>query len=115
MNAQSTKSFSTIEKFQNAEQLWFWFLYSRQVRNGFSSRKSSSTKRVCELLDIETMITKLYLSGSLTDEHLNIMKEFGDKRRCPHQHVWAENQKASVWRTAMQIIETAAKKKDWIG
>ncbi|MBN1324902.1 MAG: hypothetical protein JW974_01665 [Alphaproteobacteria bacterium] len=114
MTVQNMKSFSTIEKFHNAEQLWFWFLYSRQVRNGFSQKNISSTKRVCELLDVETLITKLYLSGSLTREQLDIMKEFGDKHRCPHQHIWAENHKAAVWHSAMQILESAARNKEWI-
>ena len=58
------------EKFQNSEQLWFWFLYSKSVRNGFAYNGIRATRRVCELLDIETMITKLYLCGKLTDEQL---------------------------------------------
>jgi hypothetical protein len=114
MTVQTVKVFSTAEKFHNVEQLWFWFLYSRQVRNGFSQKNISSNKHVCELLDVETLITKLYLSGSLNDEQLNVMKEFGDKRRSPHQHIWSENQKAAIWRTAMQTLEIAAKNKGWV-
>lgn len=102
------------EKFQTAEQLWFWFLYSKQIKNVFSRNNFSSDKRVCEVLDIETLITKLYLSGQLTDEQLSVMKEFGDKRREPRQHIWAENKKAALWRSAMQTLELAALKKGWI-
>ena len=54
----------TAEKFQSAEQLWFWFLYSKSVRNDFMYRCGRQTRRPCELLDIETMITKLYLCGN---------------------------------------------------
>jgi len=114
MTLQTVKAISTTEKFHNAEQLWFWFLYSRQIRNGFSQKNTSSNKHICELLDVETLITKLYLSGSLTNEQLDTMKEFGDKRRSPHQHIWTENQKAAIWRDAMQILEIAAKRKGWI-
>ena len=74
----------TPEKFQNAEQLWFWFLYSKSVQNDFTHRRGNATRRVCELLDVETLITKLYLCGKLSDEQLNVMKKFGDKRRAPH-------------------------------
>jgi len=108
------KSLPTNEKFQNAEQLWFWFIYSKQINTNFVRRNTSTRPRVCELLDVEIMVTRLYLSGRLTDEQLSVMKEFGDKRRAPHQYKWSENNKAAMWRTAMRTLETAAKQKDWI-
>ncbi|MDR0726633.1 MAG: hypothetical protein LBF37_01055 [Rickettsiales bacterium] len=114
MTVQTVKSHSNAEKFQSAEQLWFWFLYSRSTRNGFRVGNFSSAKRACELLDVETLITKLYLCGKLNDEQLSVMKEFGDKRRAPHQHIWSENRKASVWRESMQTLESAATVKGWI-
>ena len=40
-----------IEKFQNAQQLWFWFLYSRSVQNNFL-RRNTGVRRPCELLDV---------------------------------------------------------------
>lgn len=109
-----TLNIATAEKFQNAEQLWFWFLYSKSVRNDFSRTRHTPTKRPCEILDVETMITKLYLSGKLTDEQLAVMKKFGDKRRAPHQHIWNENHAAAQWRAAMAVIDVAAKKSGWI-
>jgi hypothetical protein len=114
MVTKNIKSVATAEKFNNAEQLWFWFLYSRQLRNGYSNNNISSTRRICEILDIETLVTKLYLSGSLNDAQLDVMKEFGDKRRSPHQHIWAENHKAAIWHDAMQTLGNAAKSKGWI-
>ncbi len=102
------------EKFQNAEQLWFWFLYSKSVQNGFARNKIISTRKPCELLDVETLITKLYLSGQITEEQLNVMKRFGDKRRAPHQYIWAENKAADLWRRAMDVLGCAAKKRGWI-
>lgn len=114
MNTQTQQSTLTNDRFQNAEQMWFWFLYSRQVRNGFSVRDFSYSRRVCELLDVETLVTKLYLSGQLNDEQLSVIKEFGDKRRPPYQHIWSENRKAAIWRTAMSTLDSAARKKGWI-
>ena len=109
----ATMTMVSVEKFQSAEQLWFWFLYSKSVRNDFSRTRHTPT-RPCEILDVETMITKLYLSGKLTDEQLAVMKKFGDKRRAPHQHIWNENHAAAQWRTAMAVIDVAAKKSGWI-
>ena len=102
------------EKFQSSEQLWFWFLYSKSVRNNFSRIHTAQTRRPCEMLDVETLITRLYLCGKLTDEQLMIMKKFGDKKRAPHQHIWSENRAAEQWRIAMDVIYTAAHERGWI-
>ncbi len=104
----------SAEKFQSAEQIWFWFLYSKSVRNEFSRFHNNQTRRPCEVLDVETMITKLYLAGKLSDEQLNVMKKFGDRRRAPNQYIWAENRAADLWRRAMDTVYVAAKKSGWI-
>ena len=106
---------SSPEKFQSGEQMWFWFLYSRSVRGDIYQRnRYASSRRVCELVDVETMITKLYLCGKLTAEQLRIMKEYGDRRRAPHQYIWRENHDAAVWDSAMRVIDAAARDKGWI-
>ena len=114
MTSQKLHNVYSAEKFQNAEQLWFWFLYSKSVQSGFSRNPHVATRRVCELLDVETLITKLYLSGDLTNEQLSVMKKFGDRRRAPHQYIWAENRAAALWRSAMETVGDAAKKRAWI-
>ena len=102
------------EKFHNAEQLWFWFLYSRSVQNGYVRNHGTPTRRPCELLDVETLITKLYLCGKLSDEQLCVMKKYGDRRRAPHQYIWSENRDAALWRNAMETIECAASECGWL-
>lgn len=111
ITAENNLNFS--EKFQNSEQLWFWFLYSKSVQNGFI-HNHSSIKRPCELLDVETLITKLYLSGKLSDEQLDVMKKFGDKKRAPHQYIYSENRAAGLWNSAMKTLNDAARKNGWI-
>lgn len=105
---------SNMEKFQNAEQMWFWFMYSKSVQSGYIRNRPSGSKHICELLDVETLVTKLYLSGQLTEEQLSVMKKFGDKRRAPHQYIWSENHAAYLWCGAMEILENAARKRGWI-
>ena len=110
-----TQAKYTPEKFQNAEQIWFWFLYSKSVRNDIGQNNGrASTRRVCELVDVETLITKLYLAGKLNDAQLAVMKEFGDRRRAPHQYVWRENHAAAIWNSAMNTLDAAAREKGWI-
>ncbi len=113
MNNNSLQNFITSDKFQNVEQLWFWFLYSKSIQNGFS-RNHSSLRRPCELIDVETLITKLYLCGKLSDEQLNVMKKFGDKRRAPHQYIYSENKSAALWKSAMDTLEIYARDKGWL-
>ena len=112
-NNLKNQEISVIDKFQNAEQLWFWFLYSKSIQNGFN-RNRSSLHRPCELLDVETLITKLYLCGKLSEEQLNVMKKFGDKRRAPHQYIYSENKAAALWKSAMDTLTEYARKKDWL-
>ena len=41
LNTIKKDEVSTTEKFQNAEQLWFWFLYSKSIQNGtFDSERN---------------------------------------------------------------------------
>lgn len=105
--------FNQSEKFQNAEQLWFWFLYSKSVQNGFHIHKSS-VHRPCEILDVESLVTKLYLCGELTEEQLEVMKKFGDKKRAPHQYIYSENRAAALWKSAMDTLGAYASKKGWL-
>ena len=103
------------EKFQSGEQMWFWLLYSKQVReNNFGRMRGNPTRRPCEILDVETMITKLYLAGKLTDEQLCVMKKYGDRRRAPHQYIWNENRDAGMWNNAMHLLEDAGRARGWI-
>ncbi len=102
------------EKFQSAEQLWFWFLYARGVTRGLSHGTSTSFRRACELIDVETLITKLYLAGRLTDTHLAVMKKYGDMRRPPNPNAYSEYHESRNWTQAMQIIRTVAVTRGWI-
>jgi hypothetical protein len=111
-DADSTK------KFRDGEQLWFWFLTCRKkdlfktaVHFGKTITKNPYP---CEAIDVEALITRLYLSGKLTAQQLEVLKEFGDMRRAPNQHIWSENASAALWFDAMQKITTAAKTKNWL-
>ena len=112
-NTLKNQESQLCEKFQNAEQLWFWFIYSKSIQNQFN-RACSSVRRPCELLDVETLITKLYLCGKLSNDQLNVMKKFGDKRRAPHQYIYAENKSAALWKSAMDVLHTYAYEKGWL-
>lgn len=101
-------------KFQNAEQIWFWFVYSKGMRGRCIRGFGNTAQRPCELLDVEMMVTKLYLAGRLNDKHLTTMKKYGDRRRAPNPNDWSERRDAELWTTAMQILGNAAIRAGWI-
>ncbi|MCL2338736.1 MAG: hypothetical protein FWC51_02155, partial [Proteobacteria bacterium] len=94
-------------KFRDGEALWFWFISSTRIRDGLR-RVRESDSRSCELIDIETLVTRLYLSGKLSADQLNVMKEYGTRRRAPNQHIWSENRDAALWSAAMRTLTAAA-------
>ncbi|MCL2749097.1 MAG: hypothetical protein FWE50_03410 [Alphaproteobacteria bacterium] len=104
-----------VRKFRDAEQLWFWFLSCRQ-KDALIGRTRTlvCNPYPCEAIDVETLITRLFLSGKIKAEQLEVLKEFGDRKRTPNQHMWAENKKASLWSGAMREITVAAREKRWI-
>ena len=113
MQAIQNNVADAINKFRDAEALWFWFVSSTKLRGTFRG-KHESEFRPCELIDIETLVTRLFLSGRLTRAQLEIMQEFGERRRAPHQHIYAENQKAALWCAAMRTLQLAASAKGWV-
>ncbi|MCL1891829.1 MAG: hypothetical protein FWF97_00835 [Alphaproteobacteria bacterium] len=110
-----------VKKFRDAEHLWFWFMSCRQKDTmaalsfkQMRMRTLTHNPYSCEALDVETLITRLFLAGKLNDGHLQVLKEFGDRRRAPNQHVWAENARAALWSSAMRVIASAASEKGWM-
>jgi len=99
--------------FIDAEHLWFWFVSGRQIKNGLT-RRGGEWFRPCELVDVETLITRMYLSGRLSADELGVIKKYGELRRAPNQYVFNENRDAILWVSAMRAISAAARKKGWV-
>jgi len=102
-----------VYKFRDAETMWFWFISSTRLREPIRKGRESEF-RPCELIDIETLVTRLFLSGRITREQLEVMQEFGERRRAPHQYIYAENAKAGLWGAAMRTLQLAASAKGWL-
>ena len=113
---QATFQENHVNKFRDAEQLWFWFISGTQFRSTLrhAGRMRETSFRPCESLDIETLITRLFLSGRISREQLEILKQYGERRRAPSQHIWSENRAAMLWTEAMRILQLAFGAKGWI-
>ncbi len=103
----------TGRKFRDAEQLWFWFLTCKNISSDLN-KNAIAGQRICDPIDIEITITKLYLCGKLSNEQLTVLKNFGDRRRAPSQYIWSENKDAALWTQAMNTITDAVQIKGWI-
>ena len=101
------------DRFPNAEHLWFWFISSRKIQNRLGQR-DVWPGRCCELLDVETLITKLYLAGRLSAAELRALEKYGTRRRVPNQHAHAENRDAALWSSAMRTIGAECRAKGWV-
>ncbi|GHT00358.1 hypothetical protein FACS189421_12350 [Bacteroidia bacterium] len=103
----------SAKKFRDGEHIWFWFLNQKRISANFRFSAAQNEHSI-QPLDIETMVTRLYLAGKLSDQHLAVMQEFGARRRAPNQHVYAENRAAAIWADAMAKVEAAARNKGWV-
>jgi hypothetical protein len=99
--------------FPDAEHLWFWFMSGRMIKNDLR-RGGGPGFRPCELIDVEILITRMYLSGRLTAAELEVLKKYGQLRRCPSRHAFDENKDAFAWGSAMKAIGDAARAKGWV-
>ncbi|MCL2331473.1 MAG: hypothetical protein FWC61_02915 [Proteobacteria bacterium] len=101
------------QKFRDAEHLWFWFLSSRKIRTGFY-RQTDLGNRPCELVDIEAVITRLFLAGKLSQEMLAVMKCWGERRRAPNRNIYAQSRDADLWGAAMGTLGPEFRARGWI-
>lgn len=102
------------KNFASAEHLWFWFISSRRLQTGFSRKGNGVSDRPCELIDIETMITGLYLTGKLSVKQLEVLKHYGEARRIPGTATFGERKDAEIWDDAITTITAECKKRKWV-
>lgn len=95
-------------KFNSFADLWFWYC---SVKNKKTWRNSDYD---LNLIDVEMLITNLYLQKKLNDKQLMALKEFGDKGEAPNPNIWSYKRKADLWTAAIAVIEPVARAKGLI-
>ncbi|MDR1826600.1 MAG: hypothetical protein LBQ49_02820 [Rickettsiales bacterium] len=114
MDRLETNNGDEKNAFADAEHLWFWFVSCRRIKNGFGRRIADAWFRPCELLDVEVLLTQMYLSGRIGANELEVLKKYGEMRRAPNQHAFDENQDAALWASAIRALARAARNKGWV-
>ena len=110
----ATNTQAAIEnQFPDAEHLWFWFISSRKIQSGLR-RRDFCNGRPCELLDIEAMVTKLYLAGHISAPELEALKKYGELRRAPNRNTPGEYAEGLLWSSAMRCLDAEARRRGWL-
>ena len=103
-----------INKFADAQHLWFWFCYKMEEQAQFRIKSSGNYIRPCELCDMQILLANLMRDKKINTQHLVVMREFFKLKREPNPNVWSENRKSFIWKDGMTALESAARTKGWI-
>jgi len=103
----------SARRFSDAENMWLWFMQCVRHKTD-RGRFMIMGKRIAEPMDIENLITRLYLSGKISRDQIEVLHEFGIRGRAPRQHVYSENKKVPKWQDAIRVITIAASAKGWL-
>ena len=108
-----TSGAGSAVRFRDAEHLWLWFMSSSKIRTGFS-RRGSGGLRPCELVDVEALVTRLYLVGRISAPQLAVLKKYGDILRAPNRFNVDETSSAQLWQSAIAEIQASARRRGWV-
>jgi len=95
--------------FDDAPQVWFWFILAQQARNdGAEIRKERTpTPRPCEPVDILKIVDRLYRNRLLKRDHLFVLRHYGRRQSPPNPNIAKEINASRLWDEAMDYMATA--------
>lgn len=100
------------EPFNTAEEVWFWFCNSLTARGGLRSKSDYWGKiRNCEISDIYGIVKNMKKNHHLTNRHLRVMTEWGEKQHSPWYDRHAKRSEIRLWEEAMCNFEVYLKYK----
>ncbi len=99
--------------FESSEHLWMWFIFSKKIKPILKSQ-NGATYRPCEIIDIECLITKLHLSGQLSENELKVLLKYGMKQMAPLERIFSQRKDYFLWKSSMETLDFWFQKKGWI-
>lgn len=96
-----------VQPFQNAEEVWFWFVQANQAKldGARISATASKIKRPCEPIDILRIMDRLHRDQRLTIEHFKVLRFYGLRQEAPDPWRPREAKAALLWREALRSLE----------
>ena len=97
--------------FESSEEAWFWCCLCEQLGHERGKNRGSRISRPCESSDIIIAVKRLMKQGVLKKEHIWILKKYGFEQMPPHINFGATEKICSLWREAMNFLDSLLRKK----
>lgn len=96
--------------FESPEEAWLWCC---RIRLGGRAGKEvcSDFVRPCETIDIYHIIQKLYKRSILSDSHLKVMVDYGERLAPPLSFKRIYDYECSLWDQAMERLASPLREK----
>lgn len=93
--------------FENAQEVWFWFMKSLEARadGAYCMRSNGDVVRPCEPNDIYTIINRLHRTRRLLIDHLRVLAHYGRRGFAPSLDRQKEQKSYYLWQEAFDVLE----------
>ena len=103
------------EKFQSAEQAWFWTMGALVARREGTRSRGGATPRPCEPDDVLRCLDQLYRRRRIDLLHARVLRFWGERQMAPDPGRARENSDWRIWREAMDRLEWPLRVKGIVG
>jgi hypothetical protein len=112
-NARKSQDGVQTYPFENAEEVWFWFIQAQEAKNEGArfTAGMSLMPRPCEPSDILMILDRLYRNRRLLRDHLLVLRHYGRRQMAPDSRRVKEALAHTLWHEALERIEPVLIKK----
>ncbi len=96
------------QDFLGVEDAWFWFcgvIIMRNEAGGLKKQAEVLVPRVCDYHQMHKLIKEMRLKGLLTNKHLRVMSDWGQRFCSPLYEKRAKYSEKMIWQDAMFLLE----------
>lgn len=93
-----------MRKFASVEDVWFWYLGSRELVNGSAHQRKGHSCWPIAVLDVDRILLRLYNAKTIGDRHIAIGRKYFVEQRSPDPNCPAEEEDARLWGELMDAI-----------
>ena len=101
--------------FESSEEAWFWYCLCQRLGFERARGNGKGIARPCESSDIVIAVKKLLRMGRIRPAHLKVMTYYGQEQAPPHVNFGATERICSLWREAMDFLDSLLRQKGIVG
>lgn len=91
-------------RFDSPETAWFWYLTARRMIQERGGGKGGYSVAPITVLDMDTVLVKLYRRRKITDRHLAVGRKYHAENRTPDPDYPTERDDARLWNELMDAL-----------